>query len=272
VAPIRKRPEIVLRTAGKDVVASIQVRANDSPHALWTAYQVGTDNVVTLRYCLIQNSERFVRSMKAVTIEWRLKDFAVLPSPLRCIPVGAGHGGIRRRPRRRWRIGFEDVGQHLWAVGGHFLECSQVPEREELFAQGQLVRPEQSRSELLQSRFVERAGAVSNHASREGFGAHGEPQVAIALRFAALVAGESDVFHDGRGHRAVAHIIEGGFGVSRPDDLGEKALWIREPQVGASLLQEQLAVNVVEAGMATFFPFRSAKLVTRLSRRTTRQA
>jgi hypothetical protein len=78
----RKQPKVALSRDGKDLVASIQIVANNSPHALWTAYQIGADNVVTLRYCLIQNPDRFVRSIKTVTIEWRLKNFAVLPSPL----------------------------------------------------------------------------------------------------------------------------------------------------------------------------------------------
>jgi hypothetical protein len=77
----QKRPEIVFRTDGNDVVASIKVVANGSPHALMTSYQT-TDNVVTLRYCLMQNSDRLVRSVETVTIEWRLKDFAILPSPM----------------------------------------------------------------------------------------------------------------------------------------------------------------------------------------------
>jgi hypothetical protein len=77
-----KQPRIAFKTDGKDVVASIQVMANNSPHALWTSYERGTDNVVALRYCLIQNPDRFVRSVKTVTIEWRLKNFAVMPTPL----------------------------------------------------------------------------------------------------------------------------------------------------------------------------------------------
>jgi hypothetical protein len=76
-----KKPKIVFRSDGKDIVASIQVTANGSPHALWTTYEFGTGNVVTLRYGLLQNSDRLVRCLKTVTIEWRLKNFAILPGP-----------------------------------------------------------------------------------------------------------------------------------------------------------------------------------------------
>ncbi|HLW64362.1 MAG TPA: hypothetical protein VKS79_03515 [Gemmataceae bacterium] len=75
------QPKISFRNDGNDVIASIQVTANGSPHALSTSYDVGPNNVVTLRYCLIQNSDILVRCIKTVTIEWRLKNFAVLPSP-----------------------------------------------------------------------------------------------------------------------------------------------------------------------------------------------
>jgi hypothetical protein len=75
-------PKITFRTDGNDVIASIQVTANGSPHALSTTYEVGPNNMVALRYCLIQNSDRLVRCLKRVTIEWRLKNFAVLPTPL----------------------------------------------------------------------------------------------------------------------------------------------------------------------------------------------
>jgi hypothetical protein len=76
-----KQPKIAFKTDGNDCIASIQVTANNSPHALWTSYHVSADHVVTLSYCLIQNSDRFVRSLKTVTIEWRLKYFAVMPLP-----------------------------------------------------------------------------------------------------------------------------------------------------------------------------------------------
>jgi hypothetical protein len=76
------QPKIAFRTDGNDVIASIQVIANNSPHALWTVHEMSAQQVVTLRYCLIQNADRLVRSIKTVTVEWRLKDFAVLPSPL----------------------------------------------------------------------------------------------------------------------------------------------------------------------------------------------
>jgi hypothetical protein len=81
-APEAAQPKISFRNDGNDVIASVQVTANGSPHALWTAYDISTNNVVTLRYCLIQNSDQLVRCLKSVTIEWRLKNFAVLPSPL----------------------------------------------------------------------------------------------------------------------------------------------------------------------------------------------
>jgi hypothetical protein len=81
-APEAAQPKITFRNDGNDVIASIQIMANGSPHALWTAYDIGPNNVVTLRYCLIQNSDRLVRCIKTVTIEWRLKNFAVLPAPL----------------------------------------------------------------------------------------------------------------------------------------------------------------------------------------------
>ena len=79
---VNKQPEITFKTDGNDVLASIQVTANNSPHALSTSYRIGADNIVTLHYTLIQNADRFVRSIKKVTIEWRLKNFAVLPTPL----------------------------------------------------------------------------------------------------------------------------------------------------------------------------------------------
>jgi len=78
----KKQPDITFKTDGNDVLASIQVTANGSPHALSTSYHVSADNVVTLHYTLVQNADRLVRCTKNVTIEWRLKDFAVLPTPL----------------------------------------------------------------------------------------------------------------------------------------------------------------------------------------------
>jgi hypothetical protein len=82
IKPEAAEPKITFKNDGNDVIASIQVMANGSPHALSTSYDVGTNNAVTLRYCLIQNSDIAVRCLKTVTIEWRLKNFAVLPSPL----------------------------------------------------------------------------------------------------------------------------------------------------------------------------------------------
>ena len=82
IKPESAEPKITFKTDGNDLIASIQVIANGSPHALSTSYDVGPNNVVTLRYCLVQNSDILVRCLKNVTIEWRLKMFAVLPSPL----------------------------------------------------------------------------------------------------------------------------------------------------------------------------------------------
>jgi len=82
----KEEPKVAIRTDGHDLVASIQVMANNSPNALWTDYEMTNKEdggvVVTLRYCLIQNPDLLVRSIKRVKIEWRLKNFAVLPSPL----------------------------------------------------------------------------------------------------------------------------------------------------------------------------------------------
>jgi hypothetical protein len=82
ILPEAKEPKIAFKNDGNDVIASIQIMANGSPHALTTSYDVGPNNVVTLRYCLIQNSDILVRCLKTVTVEWRLKNFAVLPTPL----------------------------------------------------------------------------------------------------------------------------------------------------------------------------------------------
>jgi hypothetical protein len=76
----KQQPRIEFRKDGADLIASIQVTANNSPHALWTSFQI-IDKEVTLRYCLVQNRDRLVRSQKKVAIEWRLENFAILPAP-----------------------------------------------------------------------------------------------------------------------------------------------------------------------------------------------
>jgi len=82
IKPEAAQPKINFKTDGKDVIASAQLIANGSPHALSTSYDIGPNNVVTLRYCLVQNSDILVRCLKTVTIEWRLKNFAVLSTPV----------------------------------------------------------------------------------------------------------------------------------------------------------------------------------------------
>lgn len=56
---------------GNDLVVSLQVQANNSEHALF-AWTEGGDKEITLRYLLVQNPDAFHRSLKWVTVEWRL--------------------------------------------------------------------------------------------------------------------------------------------------------------------------------------------------------
>ena len=65
------KPEVTYKQDGADVVVSVKARANNSPHAL-IATTEGSDKALTLRYVLVQNPDIFVRSMKWVTVEWRL--------------------------------------------------------------------------------------------------------------------------------------------------------------------------------------------------------
>lgn len=72
---------------GDDLIVSLSVVANNSPHVLWTDAIVQTNRVippggsvadarpatrVCLMYCLIQNRDLYRRSKKTVDIKWRL--------------------------------------------------------------------------------------------------------------------------------------------------------------------------------------------------------
>lgn len=65
------KPEVTYKQDGNDLVVSLKVTANNSPHALF-AWADGSDKELTLRYFLVQNTDAFVRSRKEVTVEWRL--------------------------------------------------------------------------------------------------------------------------------------------------------------------------------------------------------
>jgi hypothetical protein len=79
--------KLTFKQDGDDLLVSMTVDANNSPHVLWTHVNVISSHVippggkvadakfqtsVTVYYCVIQNRDRFVRSQKPVRITWRL--------------------------------------------------------------------------------------------------------------------------------------------------------------------------------------------------------
>lgn len=65
------KPEVTYKQDGNDLVVSVKVRLNSSPHALF-AWVEGTDKEPVLRYLVVQNPDVFNRSLKWTTVEWRL--------------------------------------------------------------------------------------------------------------------------------------------------------------------------------------------------------
>jgi hypothetical protein len=82
-----EQPQLSFREDGDDVVVSLDVTANNSPHVVWTHFIVNSasvvppggrvadarpQTVVALQYCVIQNRNLFVRSQKVVEVLWRI--------------------------------------------------------------------------------------------------------------------------------------------------------------------------------------------------------
>jgi hypothetical protein len=74
LAPARgaEPPKLALRQDGEDLLVTTQIIINGSKHILLTD-SFKTEKIVTLRYCVIQNSDWLVRHQKNLDIEWRLK-------------------------------------------------------------------------------------------------------------------------------------------------------------------------------------------------------
>lgn len=68
-----KKPHLTFKQDGADLIVSTQVPINNSPHALGTAVQDLGDRIV-LRYSVVQNTDLLVRSLKWITVTWRLSN------------------------------------------------------------------------------------------------------------------------------------------------------------------------------------------------------
>lgn len=78
--------ELVFEQDGEDLIVSTTVEANNSPHVLWTHVMVTSTGrvmqsdgrlaeartMIWLEYCVIQNRDLIVRSLKDVKITWRV--------------------------------------------------------------------------------------------------------------------------------------------------------------------------------------------------------
>ena len=84
---VAQESDLTFAQDGDDLLVSLVVMANNSPHVLWTRAFVQTGKVipaggtvaqakpanrVSLMYCLIQNRDLFRRSNKSVVVKWRL--------------------------------------------------------------------------------------------------------------------------------------------------------------------------------------------------------
>jgi hypothetical protein len=65
-------PQLTIRQEGDDLVVSMSMQVNNSPHVLVTGYrQAGRE--YRLYYLVIHNADRARRSLKQIGIAWRLK-------------------------------------------------------------------------------------------------------------------------------------------------------------------------------------------------------
>jgi hypothetical protein len=72
LAPVPvEKPKLKFKQNGKDLIASLTVKVNNSPHVLWTHALVQGKEVL-LRYYVIQNRDLFARSQKTIEVQWRL--------------------------------------------------------------------------------------------------------------------------------------------------------------------------------------------------------
>lgn len=79
-AELRAGYKLMFEIDGQDLLVSTTVIANNSPHALSTSCHYDkAGKTVSLRFCLIQNSDLLVRSQKKVRVTWRLVGLAAVP-------------------------------------------------------------------------------------------------------------------------------------------------------------------------------------------------